>query len=187
MANGETEFYGSINLIKASSVEVIVGSLNDGNNDSIQFIDGDWLSISESVGAPGLDVRINFTDIGNALCGCFQVYHIFLGVAQHDVQIEVWNFTSSSWHLIGTILFNETIGWECSGLGNTPQHFFSGGELWTRLYHDLSGHPAHEVKLEYVDLRLIYQEETPPDYSIIFLAIGLIFMLSIAFLYIRNK
>lgn len=157
------EDYCKIRIFNASSITVIAGTLNDGNLASTYFVDGDWYNVSEINDTPGLDVRFNITNIdGDPNCGCLDVYHSYKGHPQHDIKIQVWNFTSTSWRQIGTLIYNETAGWECSGLGNYAEHFFHNGSFWGRFYHEIQGHVAHEMQIDQIRLDVIYGEEVPP-------------------------
>jgi len=154
--NGACEFH----IFNASSINVIVGTLNDGNLASTYFIDNDWYNVSEDNAIPGLDVRFNFSDVeGNVSCGCIEVFQTYTGHSNHDVEIQVWNFTSNSWVLLGSFLYNVTADWVCVGLGHDADHYFSGGELWARFYHAGQGHVAHEIQVDRIDLRVVYGEE----------------------------
>jgi len=146
----------------ASSISIIAGNLNDGDLSSTHVVDGDWYNVSEVAEIPGLDVRFNFTNIlGDPNCGCLDVYHSYTGHPQHDIQIHAWNFTSLSWYQIGTLIYNETAGWECSGLGNDAEHFFQNGSFWGRFYHIDQGHVPHEIQIDRINLDVIYGEECP--------------------------
>jgi len=180
-------------FFNASSISVIVGTLNDGNLASTYFVDGDWYNVSEVTGPPGLDIRVNFTDVGVG-CGCFEFYQTYLGHSQHEIEVQIWNFTSTSWIMIGPVFYNETANWACIGLGHYYEHFFDAGNLYARFYHEGIGHPTHELQIDRIDLGVVQAEECPPglmppddDYSIIFLAIGLILTLCVAFLYVKNR
>lgn len=179
----------------ASSISVIVGTLNAGNLASTYFVDGDWYNVSEVVGPPGLDIRVNFTGVGLGP-GCFEFYQTYTGHAHHAIDVQIWNFTSTSWNTIGPVFFNETANWACIGLGHNYEHFFSGGELFARFHIDGKGHVAHELHIDRITLAVVQADECPPptiervpvdDYSMIFLAMGLIFCLAIYFLYTKNK
>ena len=47
----------------ASSVSVVEGTYISGDRDSLDFVDGDLYQVTESVGAPAIDIRFNFTNI----------------------------------------------------------------------------------------------------------------------------
>ncbi|MBA7599852.1 hypothetical protein ES703_06897 [subsurface metagenome] len=187
IAKGDGDFACVPQFFNASSIEVIVGTLNDGNLESTYFLDGDWYNVSEVTGPPGLDIRVNFTGVSPG-CGCFEFYQRYIGHSQHDIEVQIWNFTSTSWTTIGPVFWNDTANWDCIGLGHHgPLHFFKDEKLYARFYHETVGHPPHELQIDRIDLGLVQITECPPDYSIIFLAIGLILMLAIAFLYVRDK
>ena len=179
-------------FFNASSIEVIVGTLDDGNLASTYFVDGDWYNVSEVTGPPGIDIRVNFTDVEKG-CGCFEFFQTFIGHPHHDIEVQIWNFTSTSWTTIGPIFFNETANWACIGLGHYYTDYFRGGNLYARFYHEGVGHVGHEFHIDRIDLSTIQADFYPPaievlvDYSIIFLAIGIILMLAIAFLYVKRK
>lgn len=172
----------------ASSISVIVGTLNDGQLNSTYSIDGYWYNVSEVVETPGLDVRFNFSDIGiNVVSGCIEVYHTFIGHSQHDVLIQVKNFTSESWYQIGTIVYNETIGWDCSGLGKDPDHFFENGTLWARFYHESKGHAPHELKVDQITLYAAISHVSPSISKYYALAIILLILGLLIGIGIRRK
>lgn len=161
-----------------SSISVIVGTLNAGDIASTYFVDGDWYNVSEKNISPALDIRFNFTDVEeNVTCGCVEIYQTYTGHSQHDIKIEVWNFTSTSWKIIGTILFNETADYVCIGLGHTPSHLFNDGNMWFRFHHEEQGHTAHELNIDFIWLRIVFVEDIiwfPPEALIL-----LIFLLVI--------
>jgi len=148
------------NIINASSIDVIVGTLNDGNLASTYFVDDDWYNVSEDNAIPGLDVRFNFSNVGlNVTCGCLEIYQTYTGHSNHEIFIQAWNFTATSWVTLGSFLYNETAGWVCVGLGHDPYHFFSGYAMQARLYHEGQGHLAHEIHIDRINLRVVYAEE----------------------------
>jgi len=181
---GVGEVSCKIRNYNASSITVIAGTLNDGNLASTFSVDGDWYNVSEINDIPGLDVRFNFTNIGGVPnCGCLDVYHSYTGHPQHDIKIQVWNFTSTSWYQIGTLIYNETAGWECSGLGNYAEHFFHNGSFWGRFYHESQGHVVHEMQIDQIRLDVIYGEECPPCEEVTaLLAMGKYYALAIILL-----
>ena len=148
-------------IFNASSIDVIVGTLNDGNLASTYHVDGDWYNVSETAGSPALDIRFNFTDLVSFTCGCIQIYQTYTGHSQHDIDVQIWNFTSTSWKTIGKILYNETADWVCIGLGHDPSHYYNNGNMFARFYHADTGHIAHELSVDRIDLRIIYGEECP--------------------------
>lgn len=147
----------------ATSIAVINGTLNDGQLNSTYWIDGEWYNVSETNGVPGLDIRVNFTGLGtDQTGGCFEFWHIYSGHSSHEIQVQLWNFTDSSWELVGTVLFNETAGWKCVGLSPHYPHYFSGGKLWARFYHATVGHLAHELQIDEIELHVSYPFTCPP-------------------------
>lgn len=147
----------------ASSIDVIIGTLNDGNLTSTYFIDNYWYNVSEDNAEPALDIRFNFTDIiENITCGCIEIYHLYSGHSQHEISVQVWNFTSLSWLTIGNVLFNDTAGWVCIGMGTHHDDYVHDGNIFGRLYHGARGHPAHELHINRILLNLVYGDECLP-------------------------
>ncbi|MBA7490188.1 hypothetical protein ES702_00723 [subsurface metagenome] len=146
----------------ASSINVIVGTLNAGNLASTYFVDNDWYNVSEENAVPALDVRFNFTNvIGNVTCGCVEVFQTYTGHSHHEIEVQAYNFSSSSWFTIGLLLYNTTANWVCCGLGHNPNHWFSNGDMWCRFYHADQGHLAHAIHIDRIDLRVSYAEDCP--------------------------
>jgi len=141
----------------AISIYVVTGTLNTGNLASTFSIDGNWYNVSEENNAPGLDIRVNFTNVReNMICGCIEIYQTYTGHSQHDIKVQAWNFTSNSWKKIGKMLFNETSDWVCIGFGHYPESYVSNGNMWFRLYHPESGHTAHELHIDKIDMRVYF-------------------------------
>jgi len=161
----------------ASSISVIVGNVEDGQLNSTFKVDGGWYNISEVGETPGLDIRFNFTEItGTPISGCIDFYHTYQGHSQHDVIIQIMNFTSGAWYQIGTITYNETAGWECSGLGSEVGPFFNNGTIWGRIYLPTIGHIPHELKIDEIKLDVATAYDLPSGGKYYALAIILLIL-----------
>ena len=169
-----------LHTFNASSITVIAGTLNDGNLASTYAVDGDWYNVSEIHGPPGLDIRFNFTDIeGDIICGCVDIYEIYSGHSPHEIRVEAWNFTSLSWIKISEILFNETANFHCIGISHYAEHILNSGDIWLRFYHETIGHPPHELKIDSINLSVVYEVDCPSlgkfyALAIILLILGLL-------------
>jgi len=82
-----------------TNTEIIRGTLNGGNITLIQHPDGNYdgvtLNISEASGSPGLDIRINITNVDDFNRGIIR-YETSSLSGDYPIR-QLWNYDTSSW------------------------------------------------------------------------------------------
>ena len=138
-----------------SSVETIEGTYTGGDLDSLitQF-DHNWYNVTESVGAPAFDVRINFTDVLLPF-NFFSSRISYSGTAGHIVEACLWNYTSESWYCFIRYYDQDRLRQEYSLIDNY-QHYVSDGLVQMRLQNNQAGNVNHELFVDFVSLELAY-------------------------------
>ena len=168
-----------------TTINVTVGTHDSGNVNSTLDIDGDTYNCSEVVGAPGYVIEFEWTDIDqDAHCLWVVAYVFYDGNQAHDIHIELYNFTSTTWIEIGTINDAVGFGWVNSSIYDLrmPNDFInSTGAVLGRFYHVAAGNINHDIYIEYLKLQAFIPFEdgaegvivTEQDFFWIFIAIVL--------------
>lgn len=136
---------------EAGSILVVDGTYTSGNLASIQTkFDNDYYVVTEAVGVPGFDIRINFTDVINP----FQSVtwrEQYTGGAGHIVQLDLWNYTAGAWvnymNTSDSFFFHEN-----TGLVYDYQHHVEGDIVQARIFHSANGNINHVFSLDYLAL-----------------------------------
>jgi len=152
-----------------TQIGVLVGTLDDGNLNSTLDIDGDTYNVSEVVGVPGFRISFNWTDIpDNADCIWIEIYYHYDGNQAHDVDVELWNFTSSSWVFLGHIVDSVDFVWVNVSIYDLriPNDFVnSSGAVLGRINHADAGNMNHDLFIEYLKLQAFVPSEVTPTIS----------------------
>ena len=138
-----------------TEIGVTVGTLDAGDLNSTLDIDGDLYTVSELVGAPGMQISGNFSGVDpDAGCLWVVIYAHYDGNLNHDFDIEVWNFTSSAWVEDAHITDGTELTWFNSTIYalRIPNEFLNGGEVRVRLDHEAPGNINHDLFIEYFKL-----------------------------------
>lgn len=186
-----------------TSINVNIGTHDAGNLASTFVVDGDTYDISETVGAPAWLISFNWTNVDiNANSMWVVLYSFYSGNQKHDIDLQLYNFTSSNWADIEHIPDMAGYEWTNASIYDLriPNDFInSTGAVLGRIIHVAAGNINHDILIDFLRLHIFvpFEQICPPTPTptngvadttwIIFLAIGLIFMLSIAFLYVKNK
>ena len=163
----------------ATAISVITGILDDGFLNSTYFIDADSYEVSEVVGAPGWDIRWNYTNIPvMAICGWMNVFYSYDGNLAHVIEVQLYNWTSSSWDTIGLMVDTGGFVWSNSSMSQYPQNYVNEGLVMARAYHTSPGNINHDIKIEYIKLRVFipFEDEVivaDADFFWVFIAIVL--------------
>jgi len=142
-----------VTYYNATSVQVVVGTLDSGDVDDIKIFDGVSLNISEDNADPGLDIRFNFTGVSdfNQLIMRFKTD----AGSDHKTSIQLWDFVNSVWE--DHDYYIETTIWDNPyvPIWDSNSHIGTGaneGEVWVRIYLDDMGKLAHTHYYDFVQL-----------------------------------
>lgn len=167
---------------RASAINASVGVVDGGDLNSTFEIDGDTFNVSEVVGAPGMLLSVNFTGIDpDAECVWVSIWYLYDGNLNHVFEIEVWNFTSSSWITDGLLVDTAVFEWENSTIYGLriPNEFLSGGEVRVQLNHETPGNINHDLFIDYIRLIAEIPSDVAPaePFQFFWIVIGIALMI----------
>ncbi|GAH06739.1 unnamed protein product, partial [marine sediment metagenome] len=139
----------------ATSVQVVVGTLDDGDVDSLGIFDGVSLNVSEANAEPGLDLRINFTGVGdfNQLILRYKTSPD----KNHETNIELYDFVNGAWD--DHDFYIESTHWDnpYMPIWDSSLHIGTGanaGEVWVRIHMEDRGKIIHTHFFDFAQLSL---------------------------------
>ena len=168
-----------------TAINVSTGIHDDGFLNSTYFIDGDTYNCSEVVGVPGYVVDFNVTGIDTRAISLWLVNYVYYdGSASHEVNVEVWNFTSSAFVEIGEIPDQMGFEWQnftVYGLRIPNEFVNSTGALVGRFYHADAGNINHDIFWDRINvLAFIPSEGTiifPVEFQFFWIVLAIALML----------
>ena len=140
---------------RATAINASVGIVDEGDLNSTFEIDDDTFNVSEVVGAPGMLISVNFSGIDpDVECVWITIWYLYDGNLNHVFEIEMWNFTSSSWVTDGLLVDTAVFVWANSTIYamRIPNEFLSGGEVRVQLNHETPGNINHDLFIDYIRL-----------------------------------
>jgi len=150
----------AIEYYNASSYYLPDGSVDSGSLSDTSDYDGVAFNVSESVGAPGLDLRINFTGVNdfNEI-----VMRLLVDDSQHTYTVYLYDNSSSSWESYAEI--GGTSNYEIYEFGvyDSSDHILdSDGTVILRIYSAAAGNTNHVIQFDWLQL-----EEGPVTFNTI--------------------
>lgn len=135
-----------------SSITLNTGTYVSGDVTSVQeMFNGEVYYVDEVAGATGFDIVFNFTNV-DKIPNFIVTRWIYNGSATHNVTIDIWNYTTSSWDQVRR--FSSTGGYYASMTQYIPTcclgNYVSDGNSMVRFYHQSSGNAAHDIQIDYV-------------------------------------
>ena len=178
-----------------TQINTTVGTHDGGFLNSTFFVDGDTWNCSEVVGAPGYIVSFNWTLIpDNARCLWLTAYVYYDGTNNHDIHIELYNFSAPGWVTLGHIYDGLAFAWSnvsVYGLRIPNDFVNSSGAVLGRFNHVSAGNINDDIFIDYLRLEAFIPSDVTPSVTgdVIFypfLAVGIVLML-IAYLLARER
>lgn len=136
----------------AASVDIIDGNgtTSDSLSDLQVYLDGNYYTVAEVTGVPGIEVEVVFTDIKSI--SSIIISAVYIGSATHAVRVGLYNYDTTSWDIIDTL--NNGLDWEHHLIKVVDDaNYISGEEAAVRFYHTETGNASHDLYIEYVGLR----------------------------------
>lgn len=135
------------------------GVFTEGQLNSTYWVDADLLNSSEVAGAPGFDVRFNFTGMAATSEGYIQFnFNVqYDGNPAHVVYFQFYNYSNDGWNTLTTIPEGDFNDYSLLVLANDTKQ---GGIIMTRFYHTSPGNTNHHFSINY--LSAMETEEAPP-------------------------
>jgi len=133
-----------------SSVTATVGDVTGEDIADMQtFLDGNVYTVDEINAAPGIDIRLNFTEV-ERMCGILTNIW-YNGAAGHFVEMQIWDYTASAWRDI--VHFSLTNGTNTRYIEiPTDTDFISSEAAILRLLHPTTGNVNHDLVIGYAAL-----------------------------------
>jgi len=146
-----------------TSITTLIGIDSGGNFLNATYWKDDYnYNVTEPNETPAYDIRFNITGLPDNLI-CLQLinYLGYDGSLGHTFQIEVWNFTGSSWDFVVDIP-DECCTWFNNSLAPTSEDYIEDGLFMGRYYHPSPGNVKHVFSLDYGKLRAFAPYVVPP-------------------------
>lgn len=105
-----------------------------------------------------IEQNINYTNISivqptqTLTSFSLSIYGKYDGGSGHVVNLYLWNYSSSTWVIVGTLPNSATLRWY-NFTGLSMNSFMSGGLIRAQISHDTSGNQQHYLFLDYVQLK----------------------------------
>ena len=166
-----------------TSIITLIGIDSGGNFlNATYWKDGYTYNVTEPNETPSYDIRFNITGLPDNLI-CLQLinYLGYDGSVGHTFQIEVWNFTGSTWDFVVDIP-DECCQWFNNSLDSTPEDYVKDGLFMGRYYHPSPGNVNHLFYLDYGKLLVFAPYEAPPCEEALALSMSKYYALAIILL-----
>lgn len=133
----------------ASAVEIITGTPVGSLSNTYDY-DGVAYNISETTGAPGLNVTFNFTGVSN-----FNeiVMRVKIADAQHEYNIYLYDNTTSSWESYAEIGGTDDFEVYELGVYDSADHILdSDGNVKLKILQTSAGNAAHKLEIDWLQI-----------------------------------
>lgn len=109
--------------------------------------DGNAYRIEETVGDPGMRLRVHFINLSKVSTILVMAY--YTGTVNHAVSVELYNYITTNWDVIHTL--NAGVGYEqhFKGVPDGAKYIDSNGNAIMRFNHAMQGIPAHDLYIDY--------------------------------------
>lgn len=139
--------------ITPSSMDVVVGSLDSGDVNSVKvWADGNIVHLDEVASTPGYDLRFTFSNVLKFDRIGISAY--YQGSTTHHCEIQLYDNSISDWRTIWTFSNGGGQNYRYSDLpsGLQEDYINSNKEVLLRFYHPVSGNASHELFVDFVSL-----------------------------------
>ena len=131
-----------------TAINTLVGTVDAGELSTIQILDGNTYDVSEIAAAtPAIQIDINYTVTSPV--SEVTIHGYYDGNAGHTVNVQAYNFTDSSWEILGQLPDAVSITEYDFPITGTLSDLLSNNVFWLRIEHTTSGNPVHDVFIDY--------------------------------------
>jgi len=153
-----TVYASEIFVITPSEIATNIGTLDDGNLVSVSFLDGDTYDVSELTGSPAFQIDMNFTTTTPA--EQVTIHAEYDGNLGHVVNVDIFNFTGSTWDTLGQIPDNGGIIEYNFTITGTLSDYLSTNITCIRIEHVTSGSTQHDIYIDWAYITGEYDQDT---------------------------
>jgi len=131
-----------------ASITTNVGSYVSGNLASVSNLgDDNFYQVDEVTGVPGFNIEATFSGINSV--NRIWLHLNYEGSTSHVVRVELYNYSTLSWDLFTT--FTTSTDYQFLDIPVTNNvNYISSGNARLRIYHNTSGNPSHDIKIDYI-------------------------------------
>jgi hypothetical protein len=148
-----------------TSMNLLVGTNLTGGVSNFTVVDGICVSFNETNGNPGFDFYYNFTGVSPANNFNLNLYEFYSGNLGHTVNIELYNYTSGLWLLVGQFSGETSFTWHNNTITPTSG-LIQNGIVMGRLNHVSGGSTFHYERIDYLALVVSSGSQTNTDFSV---------------------
>jgi len=147
---------------------VVAGNPLDVNVVATYALDGAYCTVQEVTGSPGFDIRCNETELyGEVTRIDIMLYAWYDGGPQKTGLIQVYNYTSGSWHTVFDIGTTTGFNWynitlvedRSQALDFIPSSGPNKGILMKRLVHPDPGNKNNYFHVDFIALRIYFSTD----------------------------
>jgi hypothetical protein len=142
-----------ITIFNPSTMNLLVGQNLAGTVSNLAAVDSNYVSFNEVKESPGYDFYFNFTGVPFTISFNYNMYSYFQGSAGHTVQIDLYNYTSSSWIIYQQFIGESGFIWHNNTVTDT-NGLIQNGIVMGRLYESASGNNAYFEQIDYIELEV---------------------------------
>ena len=138
------------NATQATAVEGTVdgGTLADTQHKDGNY-DGKTFNFSETAGSPGLDMRINFTDVPAFTSGVMR-YKTSSLAGDYPI-VQLWSYDDLDWHDFPAVIESESFATMTQGVFDNVEHL-QDGVVQMRLYKASNGNTNNHYYIDWVSI-----------------------------------
>jgi len=141
------------------NITAVAGTLTAGNITSVEAIDGDIYTVTETTTTPGADIRASFANISEIRT--IKIYAKYQAGTGRSVRVEIYDFSSSSWSRLGRITSSDTFAWH--NFSATDTNFISNeNKVNLRIQQNGRGNPSRKIYIDQIKI----QDAVTTTYSI---------------------
>ncbi|MGD6933580.1 MAG: hypothetical protein ACQCN5_05180 [Candidatus Bathyarchaeia archaeon] len=134
-----------------TSMALLIGTNLTGGISNLTLVDGICVNFNETNGQPAFDFYFNFTGVSSASSFQYDMYEIYKGNPGHTVEIDLYNFTSSSWIVYEQFNGETVFTWHNNTVTST-NGLIQSGTVMGRLEHISGGSTFHYERIDYIAL-----------------------------------
>ncbi len=134
-----------------TSMNLLIGTNLQGGLSNLTLVDGICVEFNETLGLPAFGFYFNFTGVPSTNSFNFAMYEYYLGNLGHTIEIDLYNFTSSSWIVYSQYHDETAFTWHNITVTSTNGLFHSG-TVMGRLVHVSGGSIFHYERIDYIAL-----------------------------------
>ena len=138
------------NISVITAVNTTTGTVDAGNLASLQTLDGSTYDVSELAANPGFVIEMDMSNVAPAGPDNVIIHGYYTG-NHTNVDVDIWDFNSSSWVTLGQLATGGgSVVEQSYAVTGSKSDKVEAGVVNIRINHDEMGTPTHDIFLDYV-------------------------------------